>query len=194
MSAVKINSSHIHAKYDPHSLISPGLSVSLWLCCNVIDSPTFFAVRDPWRECWSLTGIVSDKSNNIWLWDLQTPLLKFEMCRCKRYCGFETGLGVNPKRIGRVAPRLNVVMERRTYLCICYMCVYTDTLAAIRGFSVASQISWQPHGAPAVKQVVINNSFNLDSPGKVGEIVAFWGNSLHFTLYLAADYASPGCT
>lgn len=63
------------------------------------------------------------------------------------------------------------------------MCVYMDMLAAIRGFSVASQISWQPHGAPAVKQVVMNDSLNLDSPGKMGEIVAFWGKSLHFTLY-----------
>lgn len=46
-----------------------------------------------------------------------------------------------------------------------HVCVNTDTLTAIRApatihteaFQFASQISWQPHGAHAAKQVVMNN-------------------------------------
>lgn len=61
-------------------------------------------------------------------------------------------------------------MRANTRVCAtcakCYMCIYMDTLTAIRAptaiHTEAFQISWQPHGATAVKRVVIHNSL-IDS-------------------------------
>lgn len=184
VSAVKINRSHIYLQCDPHSRIRPGLSCSLWLHCNVIESPTFFAVWGPWREClfFFLPRIVSDKSNNIWLLALQPLSLALSLTHaganttvCLAGCGVYR---VMIKGLGEWHPQALKPSDwkwlwKHAHLSTCvqilvymlHVCKHGHSHSyqstdcnPYRGFSVASQISWQPHGAPAVKRAVIDNS------------------------------------
>lgn len=103
--------------------------------------------------------------------------LQSDMCRCKHHCGVFRQAKGYAKGSGRAAPTspaaaiVEVVTETCTLISTCvqipvymlHVCIHGHAHSCqstdcnpYRGFSVASQISWQPHGAAAVKRVVIN--------------------------------------
>lgn len=90
-------------------------------------------------------------------------------------------------------PLLEAVMETRTLelmcantrVCVCacvcpsYVCVHghahqSTDCNPYGGLSVASQISWQPHGAVAVKWVVINKSVTHSNRERGKKIDCDW--------------------
>lgn len=161
VSAVKINSSHIYLQCDPHSCIRPGLSCSLWLHCNVIESPTFSAVWGPWRECFFFF-LGSFQIKAIWLLALQPLSLALSLTHagantavCLEGCGVYR---VMIKGLGEWHPQalkppdwkwlwkhahLSTCVQILVYML--HVCVNTDTLTAIRAPTAIHTEAFQLH-------------------------------------------------